>query len=201
MQAIKSIAPFYHQRINDSGEQQSIIIVVLLQARSFHCQKARCFRCCWQIDLQANTEVLFFQKVIICLHQSSRPVAWKPGWRKNSFIKIKNKKVWEIYFPHLLLILDLFINYFFPKGCICAKCLTTKRYPGSPAEENQYLNYAVVGQHVWVYKIKWGLKLISNSPWKSLQVFWNETESWSWASEGGSDLRPGIFIIVFVSPN
>lgn len=55
---------------------------------------------------------------------------------------------------------------FFPKGCIYAVCLTTKRYPGSHAEENQYLNYAVVGQHVWVYKIKWGLKLISNSPWK-----------------------------------
>lgn len=45
-------------------------------------------------------------------------------------------------------------------------CLTTKKRPGSPATEDQYLNYVVVGQHVRVYKIKWGLKLISSSPWK-----------------------------------
>lgn len=39
-----------------------------------------------------------------------------------------------------------------------------ERHPGSPAKEDQYLNCAVVGQHVRVYKIKWGLKLIPSSP-------------------------------------
>lgn len=58
-QAIKSTAPFYHQQLNGSGEQQSIITVLLVlpQACFRHCQKAR-----WQIDLQTNTQILFFKR-------------------------------------------------------------------------------------------------------------------------------------------
>lgn len=124
---------------------------MLLQACFPRRQKARC---CWQIDLQTNSEVLFFKRSLsvfigaaAALHGNGAAPRIKPAW--------------EVFF--------------FFKGCRDAACLTTKRHPGSPAKEDQYLNYAVVGQHVRVYKIKWGLKLISSSPWKSLQVFINET--------------------------
>lgn len=42
-----------------------------------------------------------------------------------------------------LIILVVFLFFFI--GCICTECLTTERHPGSPAGEDQYLNYAVVG--------------------------------------------------------
>lgn len=55
-------------------------------------------------------------------------------------------------------------HYFLFNGCSRTACLTAAPHPGSPAEEDQYLNCAVVGQHVRLYKIKWGLKLIPSSP-------------------------------------
>lgn len=148
-----------------------------------HSQKACCFCCCWQIDLQANTEVLFFKRSLSVFIRAAGSLHGNQVWKGKKKKKSHTKTIWKISFLHLILILRLFIFLCFSKGCICAAHLTTKKHPGSPAEENQYLNYAVVGQHVWVYKIKWGLKLISNSPWRSLQVFWNETERRSSATE------------------
>lgn len=191
-QAIKSTAPFYHQQLNGSGEQRSIIPVVLLQAGFLHCQKACCFCCCWQIDLQANAEVLFFKGHYL---SSSEQGARCMGTRLQEIIPHVKKK-WRKF----LFLISVWFFDFFLSGA-SEMCLTAKKPTGSPAEEDQYLNSAVVGQHVGVYKIKWGLKLISNSPWKSLQVSWDETERWSRAMQSRWPPPRLLHIIIFVSPN
>lgn len=142
-----------------------LLLLVLLQGCFLRRWKTRC--CCWQIDLQANAEILFFERSLsVFIGAGSSLVAWEPSLRKSFPTSNKpNKFLFFFTFPFLIF-----------KGCNCTVCLTIRRHPGSPAAEDQYLNYAVVGQHVWVYKIKWGLKLISSSPWKSLQVFSNETK-------------------------
>lgn len=139
------------------------LLLVLLQS-CLHCQKSRCCCCCcWQIDLQANTEILFFKRSLSVFIGAAGALHGNQVWGNYSSYH-------SSFFPRF------WSHYLIFNGCNCTVCLTTKRHPGSPAKEDQYLNYAVVGQHVRAYKIKWGLKLISSSPWKSLQVFWNETK-------------------------
>lgn len=184
-QAIKSTAPFYHQQLNGSGEQQSIITVllVLLQACFRHCQKAR-----RQIDLQTNAQILFFKRSLSVFVGAASTMHGSQVWGNDS------SRQEEVSLPSPP---PPGLSVSFLKDALVLLFLTTKRHPGSPAKEDQYLNYAVVGQHVRVYKIKWALKLISSSPWKSLQVFRNETKM----PQRGADLRSGRLVIVFVSPN
>ncbi len=104
-QAIKSTAPFYHQQLNGSGEQQSIITAT-------PCAPARLFFPSPEDTLLLLTNRspgkrwnFVFQKVIICLHRSSRRVAWEPSLRKLFFISNRPKK---FLFP---VVSDLIISF------------------------------------------------------------------------------------------
>lgn len=59
-----------------------LLLLVLLQACFLHSQKTRC--CCWQIDLEANTQILFFQR-LLSVFMGHGLVAWEPSLRPEKF--------------------------------------------------------------------------------------------------------------------
>lgn len=81
-----------------------------------------------------------------------------------------------------LIILVVFL--FFLSDASAQSVWLPRGTPGHPPEKINIWTMLLWGQHVRVYKIKWGLKLISSSPWKSLQVLGNETTRRRSAAEG-----------------
>ena len=185
-QAIKSTAPFYHQRLNGSGEQQSIITAspcAPAKPDSLHCQKTRCC-CCWQIDLQANAEILFFKRSLSVFIGAAGALHGNQVWGnyfsyQTGLRSFLSPPFWSHYFSCFV-----FFCLFFLSDASAQSVWLPRGTLGHPPEKINIWTMLLWGQHVRVYKIKWGLKLISSSPWKSLQVLGNETTRRRSAAEG-----------------
>ena len=184
------------------------LLLVLLQACFLHRQKTRCCcccrcrRCCWQIDLQANAEILFFKRSLSVFIGAAGALHGNRVWG-NLFL-IWNGEVSLALSLFLSLSLSLptsffWSHYFILKDATVQSVWLPRGTLGHPLKK---INIWTMLLWVSMYGC---IKL--NGAWNWFQVLlekvyrYSEMKRRGEVPQRGDDLHPGRFIIVFVSPN